>query len=382
MADHPINKVPLQERYESRESVDAQAEKFVKLLKASERFIVFTGAGISTSAGIPDFRGPNGNWTLRAQGKQAKQGVNTLQAIPTLSHMALVELQNRGILKYLVSQNCDGLHRRSGIRPEMISELHGNSNREYCKDCGKEYLRDFRAVSTYEKGDHDHRTGRTCALCGGILLDTIINFGEDLPGDVYSKAENQANEADLCLVLGSSLIVGPAYKIPYIVASRQGDKKDAKFVICNLQETHQDEYCTLRVFAKTDRFMKLVMEKLELPIPEFILRRNMVLTIESQDESRHRVTITGVDSDGTPFRFLQSFRLEGTRRVAREEPFAISLRETLHAGESQLKLELEFMGHYNEPNLDLVHAYVGNEEARYTLEFNPHNGIWGVQRVE
>ncbi|KAL4938879.1 amidase signature domain-containing protein [Aspergillus oleicola] len=377
MADHPINKVPLKERHESDASVEAKAEEFVKLLKTSERFIVFTGAGVSTSAGIPDFRGPNGNWTLRAQGKTPKRDVNTLQAIPTLTHMALVELQNRGILTYLVSQNCDGLHRRSGIRPEMISELHGNSNREYCKDCGKEYLRDFRAVSTYEKGDHDHRTGRTCTICGGILVDTIINFGEGLPQDVYHKAEKQTNKADLCLVLGSSLIVGPAWQVPYIVASRQGYKKDAKFVICNLQETQHDEYCAIRVFAKTDEFMSMVMEKLELPIPEFVLRRNLVLTIESQDEDRHRVTATGVDSDGTPFRFLQSLRLEGTRRVAREEPFTINIRETLEPGEAQLKLELEFMGHYNEPNLELFHDYVGDEEAR-----TPHIAMAEFSLVE
>lgn len=94
---------------------------------------------------------------MRAQGRKQTKSANTLQAIPTLSHMALVELQNRGLLKYLISQNCDGLHRRSGMLPvclptlkhrifahspkEMISELHGNSNREYCKDCDKEYMR-------------------------------------------------------------------------------------------------------------------------------------------------------------------------------------------------------------------------------------------------
>ena len=113
-------------------------------------------------SGIPDFRGPEGVWTRRAQGRQPTGGISTLQAIPTPTHMALLQLQNSGILKYTISQNCDGLHRRSGILPvrcllpllallddsmadsypqDNISELHGNNNREYCKDCGKEFIR-------------------------------------------------------------------------------------------------------------------------------------------------------------------------------------------------------------------------------------------------
>ncbi|KAI1349015.1 DHS-like NAD/FAD-binding domain-containing protein [Xylaria sp. FL0043] len=141
------------EREEPAHALDTKADTLVGLIRKSKHFIVCTGAGVSTSAGIADFRGPNGVWTLRAQGKQAQNRKSTLQAIPTLTHMALVELQNRGTLTYLISQNCDGLHRRSGILPDKISELHGNSNRGYCQDCGKEYLRDFRAVSTYEKID-------------------------------------------------------------------------------------------------------------------------------------------------------------------------------------------------------------------------------------
>ena len=135
-------KIAEKERFESSDEVDRKAQTLVNQIRKSKHFIAFTGAGVSTSAGIPDFRGPEGAWTLLKQGRQRTgKAVNTLQAIPTPTHMALVELQNRGILKYLVSQNCDGLHRRSGILPERIAELHGNSNREYCKDCGKEYIR-------------------------------------------------------------------------------------------------------------------------------------------------------------------------------------------------------------------------------------------------
>ncbi|KAL9007197.1 MAG: hypothetical protein Q9180_009727, partial [Flavoplaca navasiana] len=178
-------KVPEKEHHESLDSIDRKAKLLAEQIRKSKHLIAFTGAGISTSAGIPDFRGPDGVWTLKRQGRvRDLKAVNALQAIPTPTHMALVELQNRGILKYLVSQNCDGLHRKSGMLPvcllrlfpvldrvwlvltvacefqDRISELHGNSNREYCKDCGKEYIRDFRAVAAYEKTVHDHRTGR------------------------------------------------------------------------------------------------------------------------------------------------------------------------------------------------------------------------------
>lgn len=109
---------PLPELQDSPATLKAKALTLSTLIKESKHLIAFTGAGISTSAGIPDFRGPEGAWTLRAQGRERKgETTSTLQAIPTKAHMALVELQHRGILKYLVSQNCDGLHRRSGILP-------------------------------------------------------------------------------------------------------------------------------------------------------------------------------------------------------------------------------------------------------------------------
>jgi mono-ADP-ribosyltransferase sirtuin 6 len=112
------DKVPLPELVETSDNFDHKATQLAGLIRQSKHFIVFTGAGISTSAGIPDFRGPEGAWTLQAQGRQRTAAVtSTLQAIPTATHMALVELQNRGLLKYLISQNCDGLHRRSGILP-------------------------------------------------------------------------------------------------------------------------------------------------------------------------------------------------------------------------------------------------------------------------
>lgn len=106
------------EREEASAAIDRKAQVLADHIRKSKHLVAFTGAGVSTSAGIADFRGPEGAWTLMAQGREHDlRSVDTLQAIPTPTHMALVELQNRGLLKYLISQNCDGLHRRSGILP-------------------------------------------------------------------------------------------------------------------------------------------------------------------------------------------------------------------------------------------------------------------------
>ena len=112
------SKIAEVEHQEAPAAVDKKAQALADRIRTSKHLVVFTGAGVSTSAGIADFRGPEGAWTLMAQGREHDlRSVDTLQAIPTPTHMALVELQNRGLLKYLISQNCDGLHRRSGILP-------------------------------------------------------------------------------------------------------------------------------------------------------------------------------------------------------------------------------------------------------------------------
>lgn len=238
-------------------------------------------------------------------------------------------------------------------------------------------LPDFRAVSTYENGIHDHRTGRKCARCGGTLVDSIINFGENLPKRDLDLAYQHAELADLCLVLGSSVTVTPACTIPTIV----GERKGAKLAVCNLQKTPVDDITDYRIFAETDILMAKLMEKLDLPIPPFILRRRLIVKVETQEDDRHKVEVTGVDSDGTPVTFLQSVRLEGSRRVARAEPYIIHVRDAVKPG-AKLTFDLEFMGHYNEPNLELVHSYNGNEEVLYLLEYDPQTGEWTIERQE
>jgi NAD-dependent SIR2 family protein deacetylase len=133
--------------------------------------------------------------------------------------MAFVRLVEEGYLKFIISQNVDGLHRKSGIPPEKLAELHGNVNFERCAKCGKEVMRDFNVGCT-----HDHITGRLCAVpgCQGALKDNIINFGENLPKRDLRAGFDESLKADLCLAMGSSLRVTPAADMPAQTAEKGG----------------------------------------------------------------------------------------------------------------------------------------------------------------
>eukprot|EP01084_Bolivina_argentea_P273559 466009_1 len=261
MAHTARTKEEEKEFFDTPIELDKKITNLAKMISESKHFTVFTGAGISTSAGIPDFRsGLNtvlptgvGAWAkaaavqkgLDVTPKKKLKIKSTLNAIPTPTHMALVELNKQNILKYLISQNCDGLHRRSGYNPKAISELHGNTNLEFCKKCGKQYLRDFR-VRRRQNHVHDHKTDRKCAVkgCGAVLHDTIINFGENLNDYAWNPAEEHTNKSDMCLALGSSLTVTPACSLPESI----GYKKNAKFCIVNLQKTNMDNLCDIRIY--------------------------------------------------------------------------------------------------------------------------------------
>lgn len=195
---------------------------------------------------------------------------------------------------------------------------------------------------------------------------------------VQKLAIEHAQQADLCLVLGSSLTVTPANEIPEMVGQRK--KADAKLAICNLQNTPIDELCLLRIWHESDTLMAKVMKELKLPIPKFILHQRLKIKVETQEAGRlYQLIAAGIDSNGkTPVTFLQSMKLDGTRRGARSEPFALSIREALVSGASLLKLELEFMGHYNEPDLKLTHLYRGDKEVMYLLNYDPQTGKWTV----
>nr|GEX02593.1 NAD-dependent protein deacetylase SRT1 [Tanacetum cinerariifolium] len=160
--------------------VNLQIQQLAKMIKKSKHLVAFTGAGISTSSGIPDFRGPKGVWTLQREGKALPEASLPFhRAAPSITHMALVELERAGILKFVISQNVDSLHLRSGIPRQKLSELHGNSFREVCPSCGTEYLRDFELETVGLK-----ETSRRCCEpnCGAKLKDTVLDW-EQTPKD-------------------------------------------------------------------------------------------------------------------------------------------------------------------------------------------------------
>jgi len=255
------------EYLENVEEVKAKVDQIADLIAASNHTTLFTGAGLSTSAGIPDFRGPQGVWTLKAQGKKPKR-VDLSKAAPTVGHAICKTFLERQHVHHIVSQNVDGLHRKSGVPGDLLSELHGNTNLEYCERCGKEYFRDFRCRKA-GISVHDHKTGRKCEArgCRGNLLDSIINFGENLPEKQWASAEKAFQQTNLCIVLGSSCRVTPAADLPQGVGKRGRGGGWPKLVIVNLQTTPLDGYAALKVHAKTDDFLSLLALRLGIQLP-------------------------------------------------------------------------------------------------------------------
>jgi len=216
----------------------------------SEHIVAFTGAGISTDSGIPDFRGPDGVWTRRDAGLPAPRWrVSPEQVGPNASHLALVELQRLGKLRFLITQNTDNLHRRSGIDPEILAELHGNGHLLRCLSCDR--LHERRAVGgDASRWGPGYRTQKpfagqpVCPDCGGRLISSVVNFGDPLPEKELMLAAEHARRCDLMLVLGSSLVVNPAASLVGL-ALRNG----ARAVLVNQGETPYDEAVNLLVRA-------------------------------------------------------------------------------------------------------------------------------------
>ena len=246
----------LTEYIEEEPTMKKKAKQLADQIKQSKHIVIYTGAGASTSALIPDYRGPKGVWTLRELGRSNEiQYFDIEQALPTYCHYAITHLVKKDIVKYVVSTNLDGLHRRSGLDEDHLAELHGNSYREVCATCGKEYLRGFDVYKTVDDY-RTHITGRKCS-CGGPLKDTIIHFSENLPERDLKLSIDHSNKADLAIVMGTSMKVSPACNLPLKAVNRGG-----KMCIVNLQKTSYDDQSFLRVYSKTDEFIKLVMEYL------------------------------------------------------------------------------------------------------------------------
>ncbi|XP_062616050.1 uncharacterized protein LOC134277756 [Saccostrea cucullata] len=254
------------EKFDPSEVVADKVGQLADMIRSSRHLVVHTGAGISTAAGIPDFRGPRGVWTLEQKGEKPQVNVTFDNARPTLTHMALVALERAGIVKYVITQNVDGLHVRSGFPRNRLSELHGNMFVEECDKCGTQFINSS-AVATMGLKP----TGNPCLFiktgdrkCRGRLRDTILDWEDSLPDRDLELADLHAKKADLNLTLGTSLQIVPSGNLP--LASR---KKGGKLVIVNLQPTKHDNKATLKVHEYVDEVMLQLCKLLDITIPKF-----------------------------------------------------------------------------------------------------------------
>ena len=222
--------------------LERRIDTLAKWMSGARHLVVFTGAGISTESGLADFRGPDGLWTRQAKGLPAKS-IDFASAEPNAGHLAIAELQHLRKLAFLISQNVDNLHLRSGIRPELIAELHGNITKLRCQSC--EFLMD-------NVGDVI-----PCPICGGHMASSVVNFGQSLPQHDLEDAYAHSKRADLFIAVGSTLTVTPAADMPR-VALRAG----ARLVIINQGETPLDGAAHLQFNERIGEVLPSAVERL------------------------------------------------------------------------------------------------------------------------
>lgn len=227
--------------------MDHELAELRRMIDGADRVALFTGAGISTESGIPDFRSPGGVWMRQApidfsaflRSAQARRETwrrrfamepVLRQATPNRGHRAVAELVRRGKAPAVITQNIDGLHQDSGIPDDRVIELHGNTTYAHCLDCGTRYEIDALQVDFEKDNIVPH-----CA-CGGWVKTATISFGQAMPLEAMRRAEQETLLCDLFIAVGSSLVVYPAAGFPEL-AKRNG----ARLVIINLQPTGLDE---------------------------------------------------------------------------------------------------------------------------------------------
>ena len=232
-------------------TTEERLERVRRMVDAAERITVLTGAGISTDSGIPDFRGPNGLWTTNPKAEKMSSIEHYLgdpevrqlawqnrlvspawEARPNVGHRALVELERRGKLRALITQNIDELHQRAGHDPSLVIEVHGTMRWSRCWECDdRRPMQD--TLGRVRAGEVDP----PCLVCGGILKSDTISFGQALRPEVIEAALAAAESCDLLLAVGSSLSVYPAANA--VPRARQAG---ARVVIVNGQPTNMDRF--------------------------------------------------------------------------------------------------------------------------------------------
>lgn len=247
---------------------ESDANNLAHMIRVAERVVVFTGAGISTESGIPDFRSPGGVWSKMkpimfqdfVASRDARREAWTrvfnktagwTGASPNAGHYAVANLVKAGKVTSVITQNVDNLHQESGIPADKVIEVHGNASYAKCLQCGKRY--EFDALRPKWEADEDI----TCMFCTGLVKSATISFGQAMPEVEMERATEEALLADLFLVLGSSLVVYPAAGLP-VVAKKAG----SRLAIVNREETDLDPYADLVLNTEIGPLMTAVMARL------------------------------------------------------------------------------------------------------------------------
>jgi len=234
-------------------------QNLVRYLKTADRIVCFTGAGISTGSGIPDYRGPQGIWQQRkpvyyqdfmtsASARieywdyKLAAWESFREAQPNAVHRAIAKLEAAGKLRMVVTQNIDGLHARAGTTADKLVELHGTNLLVECQSCGARS--DPAPHFSYFK---EKRLAPSCTTCGGFLKPATISFGQSLKQDDLERANRAAAETDLMLAMGSTLSVYPAASIP-LLATRRG----VPYIIINRGETDHDGHPDISLRLQAD----------------------------------------------------------------------------------------------------------------------------------
>lgn len=236
------------------------------MIDECKRAVVFTGAGISTESGIPDFRSPGGIWTkyqpiqfqdflaseeMRRKSWHMKFATDDVmkKAEPNKGHLAVAKLVHMGKVASVITQNVDGLHQRSGVSDDLVIELHGNTTYAACLDCHKRY-----ELDEIRKAFEKDQTLPGCDQCGGIIKTATISFGQSMPEEEMQRAKQETLACDLFLALGSSLVVYPAAAFPQL-AKRNG----ARLVIVNRDPTGLDTIADLVIHDEIGVFLSRVV---------------------------------------------------------------------------------------------------------------------------
>ena len=226
--------------------------KLQDLIKRSKKLVFFTGAGISTNSGIPDFRGPRGVWKtstpiyyqdfinsrekrIESWDRKFSNELNLDSAKPNTGHLKLAEIMNKKKDTHLITQNVDNLHQDSGIDNSQITELHGNATYAKCLDCSKKY-----ELDSLKNAFLSSKEPPFCNDCRGIIKTATISFGQAMPEEEMITAQRVSIKSDLFICLGSSLAVFPAADLP-ILAKETG----ANLVIVNNESTQMDHLSDL-----------------------------------------------------------------------------------------------------------------------------------------